>query len=145
VEHVTFASLSLKSTEFAYFSELITRGERRAALGSVSFEIVLPTYSNKACSRFERSKNKRLGDEAFTDAIYDLFSILKGCDEAHQPLRINLELRPITLLISNIYSLMDPLYHCEDKIKSDRIEFGHRRRYDLFNHRFGHSVIKLCK
>jgi hypothetical protein len=143
VERVTFASVTLKSTELAYFSEVFTCCSRRTALGTLCYEVVLPTYSEKACGRFEKSKDKRGNDEAFTKAVYGLFSILKVWEESITTFQ-SLP-RPMQLHISSIYSPMDGIRRGAEKYKRDQALFGSGKRHDLWEHCYEHSVIKICK
>jgi hypothetical protein len=140
VERVTFASVTLKSTELAYFSEVFTCWSRRTALGTLRYEVVLPTYSEKACGRFENYRDKRGNDEAFTKAVYGLFSILKVWEESITTFQSLT--RPMQLHISSIYS---PVDFAPRGVESDLYQFGFGNRHDVKEHRYEHSVIKLCK
>jgi hypothetical protein len=57
IERRTFLKIQLKSTDLLAFSNIFVEN-RRAGLTELSYSVILPTYSDYQCARFEREKDK---------------------------------------------------------------------------------------
>ena len=75
VERRTFRRIKLKSTDLEFFRNTFV-GHRRAALADLSYDVILPTYSDHQCARFETEEDKRSNNEALTEAIHGLFFVM---------------------------------------------------------------------
>lgn len=65
---------------------------RQALLRDLTFEPVLPAYSQNACTRFERPTDQSRNDEVFSASLMRLFAALMPRDEIEgaAPLRLTL-------------------------------------------------------
>lgn len=91
VEQQTFSSLEITSDDLPMLEKLVTRcPSRHALLRHLSFQPVLPAYSRKAYTRFERRADRRRNDESFSLSMEKLFAALKPLDEIERaaPLRL---------------------------------------------------------
>jgi len=61
IGRLTFQEISLKSTELPYFADTFV-GHRRPFLSTLVYEIILPTYDDAKCAKFENENDKRLND-----------------------------------------------------------------------------------
>jgi hypothetical protein len=134
IERRTFKSLLLKSTELDYFDSIYT-AQRAANLARLRYTILLPTYDDKACARFERQKDQKANDEAFSAAVTSLFQLIAA--------RGNTSLRPMSLTISDIHSPMDRCYRDREKLDQDQLNSFIGKRRDLWEHRYEHSYLHL--
>ncbi|KAH8598452.1 hypothetical protein B0O99DRAFT_699816 [Bisporella sp. PMI_857] len=154
IERRTFKSIRLKSTELDEFSRLV-KGHRAAALSSLKYEVILPTYSEHACAKFETKKDQERNDAVFADVINDLFKIFKswemdpkaGCERGNgQPgteSEISTNPGSFEFVLFDIYSPMDGPHRGKDKYKEDRMQWELGKRHDLWNHRYEHSFLRL--
>ena len=55
--------------------ELVKEGQK------LSYEVVLPAYKDEECARYERENDRKLNNEAFTEAIRGLFRVLKSWED----------------------------------------------------------------
>lgn len=138
IEDRTFRDLRFKSTELPYVTEVVT-GHRRGLIASIQYQVVLPDYPDHHCAKFETEKDQERNSQAFTYAIHALFQLLKtlegnGKDKAT---------RSIALDLCDIYSPMDKFHRSEDKLQEDELQVELAKRYDLWEHRYEHSVLKL--
>lgn len=134
IEYRTFHTLCLKSTDLAYFTQILT-GHRRDCLSHLSYTVILPTYTDNECAKFETEEDQTRNNQAFTDAVYALFQILQAWDTAG-PAK-----KSLFLNISDIYSLMDGRHR--DKYKEDRELSDSGKRHDLWYRRYEHSKLRL--
>ena len=81
IERNVFRSIELKSTDLQEFSGIFV-GHRRAFLAELSYDVILPGYDDRQRVRFERKKDKQANNEALTEAIHGLFSVLASWNEA---------------------------------------------------------------
>lgn len=81
IENVTFRRLRVQSSELALFSERLAHPHRRAALGEIAYEVILPAYSVDRCAKFERRREREANNAAFNEAIVELFALLKSWEE----------------------------------------------------------------
>ena len=137
IELVTFNNLRLKSNELGLFRAIMT-GNRRRFLSNLSYEILLPEYSEEACGRVESDDEKRVNDESFTQGIRNLFSILKVWESEGVQTALRLELpfmaafSPTDLRLDNKSQL--------------RLEITMRKRKkDIFERRFEQSFLRLLE
>lgn len=147
IERRTFQTIRLKSTELEEFSGLLN-SRRVAALSRLSYEVVLPTYSENACAKFETQKDQENNDIAFTDAIVSLFKCIKSwdMDEDNQPEdKSSNEPGSLEFVLSDIYSPMDEIHRGREVYEEDRRQWELGRRHDLWNLRYKHSFLKLLK
>ncbi|KAI6819125.1 hypothetical protein KC340_g13915 [Hortaea werneckii] len=102
VEAHTFSSLRFETDGLTNFECLVADScvNRRAAVKSINFTAVLPTYDDIACAQFEKEADKQANNESFSESIQRLFSALAKCDDVANP-------RPIKLLLHAPYSPMD--------------------------------------
>ena len=80
VDRCTFPTIHLKSTDLDRFRDIFV-GHRRAALADLSYDVILPTYSDHQCAKFETDEDKRHNNEALTEALHGLFSILHSWNQ----------------------------------------------------------------
>ena len=147
IERRTFRSLSVKSTELPYISSLIIR-HRRGVLANLTYRIVLPTYDDDACAKFENEVDKRFNNVFFTEAIHGLFRLLKSWEEESGKRNQDgswSHTRPISLDFAQVYSPMDRKHRGAEKYKKDRRLHDVGRRYDLWEHRYEHSFLQLLE
>lgn len=69
-------TIQIKSTHLQVFSNMFAHHNRQTALVSIDFDVVLPAYSDNQCAWFENVQDKQWNNEALTDAVHSLFSIL---------------------------------------------------------------------
>jgi hypothetical protein len=138
IECIVFRKITLKSIEIDAF-DAILRGNRRRFLKHVTLHVLLPHYDDKACGRFEREVDRNANNEAFTNAIVKLFTVLKSWEEDG-------------LIEGSIFFALWEIYASSDRGKRDwkalqqhRFEADVGQRHDLFEHRYMHSLIHLLR
>lgn len=141
IERLTFPEIWLKSTETNYFSETMV-AHRRRSLAVLHYQIVLPTYGEAKCAKFETGLDKRLNNECFSDAIHALFRVMKSWEgterqETPQPTQA------ICLNLYAPYSPMDGTHRGPEKYEMDKWWSGVGKRHDLWERRYEHSVLRL--
>ncbi|RMX73439.1 hypothetical protein D0869_13604 [Hortaea werneckii] len=157
VEANTFSSLRFQTNDLTNFECLVADSyvHRRAAVKSIGFTAVLPTYDDIACAQFEKEADKQANNESFSDSIQRLFSALAKCDDVANP-------RPIKLLLHAPYSPMDRGHRDHmQPIRSDKgsengllgqstdwtrlwkYEMQRNALGDLYEHRYEHSYLRL--
>lgn len=141
IERLTFPEIWLKSTEMDYFSETML-AHRRRSLAVLQYEIVLPTYGEARCAKFETDDEKRLNNECFTDAIHALFRVMKSWEGTEGPETLH-HTQAICLNLYAPYSPMDGIRRGPEKYKKDKWSSGIGERDDLWEHRYEHSVLRL--
>lgn len=137
IERRTFQKQFLKSSDLDDFDTIFT-GDRRRKLTELIFEVVLPTYDDQACGKFEHPEDKKKNDKVFSHAVRKFFSILKSWEDASVP-------GTLRLWISNIYSPADPFQRGEEKMTKDQEDVMLYGRHDLFEVRYQHSLIHLFR
>jgi len=151
----TFKSIRLKSTEINEFFRLF-KGNRVNALSRLELEVILPTYSEHACAKFEIKKDQDLNNRVFSDAIHALFKVLRSSQDVHgasdqgQPgkevgdrVSSHSSAHSVEFHLADVYSLMDASHRGKEKYKQDRVEWELGKRHDLWEHRWEHSFLKL--
>lgn len=145
VERWTFRIIHLKSTDLDVFKDIFV-GHRRAALKDLSYDVILPMYSDHRCARFETEEDKRYNNEALTEAIHGLFSILRSWNQeiAHDT-RTSKQSQSISFKL-NAYSPMDVDHRENVDVEDQRFQTqlaGGRK--DLFEHRYEHSFLRVLR
>lgn len=145
IEHQTFREIAIRSTELGDFSCILIN-HRRKLLRRLELNVILPTYTDKACAKFETEEDKQSNNQVFTKAIKDLLDLLRSWHEEfqttgnHSDAPIEQSLR---LCIGDCYSLMDCRYRGREKYQNDYHEWELGRRHDLFSHRYESSLLQL--
>ncbi|KAL9578751.1 MAG: hypothetical protein Q9212_005523 [Teloschistes hypoglaucus] len=138
IESRTFRSIHLKSTELSRFAQILT-GHRKRLLAHLAYDVVLPTYDDKACAKFETEQDKERNNQAFTYAIHALYQTLKSLEGRGT----GTEFRALTLDIHDIYAPMDGSYR--EKYEEDKEQWASGQRDDLWEHRYEHSILRLLE
>ncbi|KAL8684720.1 MAG: hypothetical protein Q9218_008168 [Villophora microphyllina] len=138
IETRTFRTLRLKSTELPYVTQLVT-GHRRGIIANIQYEVVLPDYPDHHCAKFETDQDQERNNQAFTDAIQVLFQFLKTIEDHG----VGQATRSVALDLCNIYSPMDRFHRGQEKLQEDEMQVALGKRYDLWEHRYEHSILKL--
>jgi len=133
VEYVTFHRLSIKSHELSQLEAMVT-GNRPQYLKRLSFEITLPEYSEESCGRVESIEEQQCNDEAFTQAIADLFSLVRKWEDADL-------VRGLRLQLHGAYSPTD--HRDWNQITLEMAQ--HKRGIDIFEKRWVNSYIHLSR
>lgn len=140
IESCTFRSLRVESPELPYLAQLLT-GHRRAVLDTLTYQIVLPTYEDKLCAKYETEEEMERNSQAFTYALHALFQLIKTWEVGNT----GKESRSLSLEISDIYSPMDGFHRGADKYEEDREQYECGKRRDLWQHRYEHSILRLLE
>lgn len=149
IERLTMRAIRIRSTDLQVFSDLFVHRNRQAALKFIDFEVVLPAYSDRQCARFETDQDKQRNNEALTDAVHSLFSILHSWDEeSGMPGSETASYqRPIVAgricLILNAYSPsdVDRRQNIDVKLQS----YLRKNPDDLFEHRYQRSFLRVSR
>ena len=80
VEFITFHTLRVRSDQLDDFRRRLT-GNRRSYLRRLIYIVVLPEYPKEVYNRVETTQEQQENSKAFTQAISDLFSILKNWED----------------------------------------------------------------
>ena len=137
IERRTFHNITLCSTELKDFQAICT-GHRRTWITQLHYNVVLPTYDDKACAQFEREHEKQANNEAFTQAIEDIFHVLRSWEDVSTQGSIQFRL-------GEIFSPMDRNHRNPDILQEDIINKEIGKRRDLFQYRYAHSLIYLLR
>lgn len=145
IEFQTFREITVKSTEIDKFSRIVVN-HRRKLLRRLQLNVILPTYTDKACAKFETEEDKQSNNQVFTKAIKDLLALLWSWHDEFQTIG-NDSNSPIEqslrLSIGDCYSPKDCRYRGWEKYQKDRHEWESGRRHDLFQHRYESSLLQL--
>lgn len=57
---------------------------RRTLLRRLELNVILPTYTDRACAKFETEKDKQSNNQVFTKAIKDLLALLQSWHDEFQ-------------------------------------------------------------
>ena len=145
IEYQTFREMTIKSNELVEFSHIVVN-HRRNLLRRLEINVILPTYTERACAKFEIYEDTQLNNLAFTKAIKDLLVLLRSWHDECRPTSNDNEASPqrsLRLCIGDCYSLMDCRYRGWEKYQEDRRESELGRRHDLFQHRYESSLLQL--
>ena len=138
IEARTFENLRFTSTELPYVTQIVT-GHRRGLIANIQYQVVLPDYPDHHCAKFETDMDQQRNSQAFTYAINILFRFLKSLEDTGygEPAR------SVALNLCDIYSPMDKFHRGEAKLQEDETQVELGKRYDLWEHRYEHSILKL--
>lgn len=141
IESRAFRFLRLKSSELPYLTQVSSRYARHRLLSHLAYDVLLPTYKDSECAKFETREDMERNSQALTYAMHALFQFLKtweaGGTEQESP--------SLSLDLSDIYSPMDGLYRGSDKYEEDMELYESGKRYDLWGHRYEHSLLQLLE
>lgn len=73
------------------FSEIFSNVRRRGYLKSIEYDVLLPSYGQGRCARFETTKEKEENDRVFEREVRGLFEVLKGREESGGPSSLRLK------------------------------------------------------
>ena len=138
IETRTFRTLRVASPELPYFTQVLTRN-RNAYVSHLGYDVVLPTYNERECAKFETKEDQERNSQAFTYATHALFQFIKTWEADG----IGEQSRPLSLDIVDIYSPMDGFHRGIEKYTEDREQCVSGKRRDLFEHRYKHSSLRL--
>ncbi|OWP00746.1 hypothetical protein B2J93_8437 [Marssonina coronariae] len=144
-ERRTFKSLKIDSTQLDELKRYVKPGYRAASVSRLEYAIILPTYSENACGRFESRKDRNRNDEFFTDAIHGLFKILKSWEtesETEHNERSAMTPRSYELHLLATYSPMDAAYRGHRTL-NDPKKMQREEHHDLLDRRWEHSFLQL--
>lgn len=145
IERRTFRQIVVKSTEIEDFSRIVVN-HRRKLLRRLELNVILPTYTDKACAKFETEKDKQSNNQVFTKAIKDLLALLRSWHDEFQTTRNDRDApieHSLRLCIGDCYSLKDCRYRGWEKYQEDIHDWEFGRRHDLFQHRYESSLLQL--
>ncbi|KAL8663215.1 MAG: hypothetical protein Q9202_004061 [Teloschistes flavicans] len=138
IEARTFRSIQLKSPELSYFAQILT-GHRKRLLSELAYDVILPTYDDNACAKFETEKDQERNNQAFTYAVHALYQFIKSLERSGA----RMESRALTLNINDFYAPMDGAHR--DKIEEHKQQCAFGKRHDLWDHRYEHSILRLLE
>lgn len=136
IESRTFRSLQCKSSELPTLIHFLTRQpHRKRLLLFLTYDVVLPTYTDNECAKFETAEDMQKNNQAFTYAIHVLFQFLKTWDRENDS--------SLFLDLLDIHSPMDGRHRGPDKYEEDEEQYGLGKRHDLWEHRYEKSLLQL--
>ena len=145
IEGQTFREIAVKSTGIGDLSRIVVN-HRRKLLRRLELMVILPTYTDKACAKFETEQDKQSNNQVFTKAIKDLLALLRSWHDELQTTGNDGDAaieQPICLCIGDCYSPKDCRYRGWEKYQEDLEEREFGRRHDLFQHRYESSLLRL--
>ena len=145
IERQTFREIAIKSNELVDFSRIVV-SHRREFLRRVELIVILPTYTDKACAKFETDEDKQLNNQVFTKAIKDLLALLRSWHDEFLAIGnegVTPSPQSLLLCIGDCYSPKDCWYRGWETYQEDLREWKLGRRRDLFEHRFSSSLLWL--
>lgn len=134
VERRTFQAVTLESKDLEYFAKILS-ASRVAFLSNLAYIVVLPSYSEEACGKIENWADRLANNEAFTQAIQDLFHILSSYQFSTA--------RSIRLSLIEPYSKTDPHRRDPAKLDADQWKLAFGKREDIWEKRYEHSYLEL--
>lgn len=138
IESRTFWSLNFKSTELPDVIKILKSSHRKQSLCELTFDVVLPTYTDNQCAKFETAEDMQRNNEAFTHAMHALFQFLKT-GQGYQGFN------SLFLDLWDCYAPMDTMRRDPAKLEEDREQYGRGKRHDLFENRYKRSVLSLLE
>lgn len=144
IESLTFHQVGVSSTDIGSLSRIAVN-HRRKLLKRLDFLVILPTYSDKACAKFETTQDKQSNDRVFTTAMRDLLTLLRSWHVKLQATGNNdvNVVEPLLLCIGDCYSPSDSTYRGHEKYDEDVSNWESGKRQDLFQHRYASSLLQL--
>ena len=148
IERRTMRAIDLQSTDLEDFSNIFVHHSRQAALVNLSYNVILPAYSDYQCARFETDDDQQQNNEVLTDAVHALFSLLHSWDEEAARLaetEISSRSRPRRMLWTlNAYSPADVDHREGADVEMQRFYAEqYRGRQDIFEHRYERSFLRI--
>lgn len=152
VERYTMREIHIKSTDLQHFSNVFIHPNRRAALMNLSYDVVLPAYSERQCARFETGQEKQRNNEFLTDAIHSLFSLLHSWDKRAR-IQSNGTLSYERAEAAGRISLTLDAHSPVDVDRREHVNVIAQRletlmpngRKDLFEHRYERSFLRILR
>lgn len=141
-ERRTMRAIHLKSSDLQHFSRIFVHQICRTALVDLSYDVILPTYSDHQCARFETLRRMQRNNQTLTDAVHALFSLLHSWDEELSHSRPAAAGRISWTL--HAYSPTDADHREDVDLNAQRMEVqmaGGRK--DLFEHRYERSFLRM--
>ena len=139
IERQTFREVAVKSREIDEFSRIVVK-HRRKLLRRLELNVVLPTYTDTAWTKFETEKDKQSNNQVFTKAVKDLLALLRSWHDEFQTFR-NDNGAPIEqslcLCMGECYSPKDRWYRGWGN------NWGFGEGHDLSQHRYESSLLQL--
>ena len=138
IERQTFHTIRLRSTELKDFCHLLV-SHRWSLLKRLEFNVILPTYTEKACAKFETETDRQSNNKVFSKAVRDLLTLLGSWQNESQgpgKQKHSLIEPSLYLRIRACYSPMDSGYLGWGKQRSTR-------PHDLGKHRHEFSLLRL--
>ena len=139
IERQTFREVAVQSIEIDEFSRIVVR-HRRKLLRRLELNVVLPTYTDRACAKFETEKDKQSNNQVFTKAVKNLLALLRSWHDEYQSVRNDSDAsieQPLILSIGDCYSPTDHGYRDSE----NEWDFAHY--HDLLQHRYESSLLQL--
>ena len=139
IERQTFREVAVKSIEIDEFSRIVVQ-HRRTLLRRLELDVVLPTYTDGACAKFETEEDKQINNQVFTKAVKDLLALLRSWHDEIQTFRNDNDApteQSLCLCIGDCYSPKDCGY------RGWGYEWDFEHRHDLFQHRYESSLLQL--
>lgn len=152
IERYTMRNIYIKSTDLQEFSRIFVHPNRRAALINLSYDVVLPAYSDRQCARFETDRDKRRNNESLTDAVHSLFSLLHSWDEEARMQGDDTSSYQRPEVAGRISLTLDA-HSPMDVDRRKHVDVGAQRsealephsRMDLFEHRYERSFLRILR
>lgn len=152
IESHTMRKVHIKSTDLQDFSKIFSHHNRRAALMKLTYDVVLPTYSDRQRARYESHHDKQQNNEALANAVQSLFSILHSWDEEVRMLGNTTasHQRPVVAgrisLILNVHSPTDVHGREHVDIRAQRGKSHlHNGQKHMFERRYARSARSFLK
>ena len=145
IERQTFREIIVRSTEIDHFSRIVVN-RRRKLLRRLELKVILPTYTDKACAKFETEKDKQSNNQVFTTAIKDLLALLRSWHDEFQTTGNRTDApieQSLRFCIGDCYAPKDDQYRGWEEYEQDLSEWVLDRRADLFRHRYESSLLRL--
>ena len=142
IEGQTFRQVGVTSTEIDDFSHMMV-SRRRRLLRRLELNVILPTYTDKLCAKFETEKDKQSNNQAFTKAIKHLLTLLRSWHDEFQTTGNAPIEQPLRLCIGECYCPESFQYRGREKYQKDVYKYWSGRRHDLFKDRYESSLLRL--
>ncbi len=142
IERQTFREITIKNTGIDEFSRIVVK-HRRLLLRRLELNVVLPTYTDRACTKFETENDKQSNNQVFTEAVKDVLALLRSWHDEFQITRMDRDApieQSFRLCIGDCYSPKD---RRENGTHLDYNNFFFTKSHDLFQHRYESSLLRL--
>lgn len=136
IESRTFEDLTIRSTELPFFIQTISQQPyRRRLLLTLLYEVVLPTYTDEQCAKFETTKAQQMNNHAFTHIVHDLLQFLRTWQDTD-------DRQDLFLAIEEAYSPTDHRRNINGRLQEDK---NNAQRRDLGKVRYKHLLLHLLE